>query len=143
MASQTERADILEIALAAAFGDGHDVVRIPETSSHALSESPVLQQKLPILTSRKTKLARSDDGIQATGGTHTAIAEQDVFAQIGGLGAQLPLMHTETGAERESSSRHFEGAPAAEASAVRPARDGFAIYPPAGHDTRCAHASLL
>jgi hypothetical protein len=143
VASQAEGADILEIALPATFGNRHDMVGIPKAPPHTRSDSPVPQQRLPIRTPRNAELARSGNRIHSAASADAAIAQQNVLAQIGRLGAQLPLMHAESGAKRESSARHLEGAPAAKASAVRSARNGSAINPPARHNAHCAHASFL
>ena len=48
MAAETERADVVEVALAAPFGDGYDVVGVPERFAGAAPEAPVVEQALAI-----------------------------------------------------------------------------------------------
>src|ERR1700750_3183605 len=54
MAAQAERADILEIALTAAFNDGNDVVGIPETFARPATQSPVGKERVAVCATRIT-----------------------------------------------------------------------------------------
>lgn len=76
-------------------------------------------------------------------GADAAIALEYLFADIGGLGAKLPLVNAELRAERETASRDFEGTPAAEAATIRAAWDEFAVDPTALHGPHGAHRLFL
>ncbi len=55
MASQTQRANILQIALPAAFGHRHNVIRIPQALPRPRLQPPMFQQRLPARAPRITQ----------------------------------------------------------------------------------------
>ena len=103
------------------------------------SDSPVLQQVAAVRSARTAERAQSGHSIDAAGGAHAAIAQEDLIAQISGLRSQLPLVHAVFGAEGESAAGDFERAPAAESATVGAAGNGAAIHPSASHDAQGAH----
>ena len=139
MAAQAERADVVEVAFTAAFGDRQDVVGVPQASAMEASDSPMLEQIAAIRSARMAQGAQGGDRIHAAGGAHAAIAQEDLIAEISGLRSQLPFVHAIFGAEGEAASEDLERAPAAEPAAVRAAGNGLSIHPSAAHDAQGAH----
>ena len=96
MALEAEGAHVGEIAFASAFGDGHDVVGVPQVAAMA----PV---PLELAAGGVVELAlvlAQGFGIEAALRADAAVAQEDLCAQVAGIGAQLPLMHARVGAER-------------------------------------------
>ncbi len=59
------------------------------------------------------------DGVDVADGADTAIASEDLVAEIAGVGAKTPLMHTVVAAERAAAfGEDFELAPAAKGQVV-------------------------
>lgn len=143
MAAEAESADVLQVAFAATLADRKDVVGVPEAFTVQAAHAPVLQQRVTARAARPAKLAQGGQRVDATSGAEAAVPREDLIAEVGGLRAQLPLMHAVVGAEGESASRHLERAPAAQATAVRTARDGAAIHPASGHNADGAHLLLF
>lgn len=143
VAMQTEGAEVVEVAFAAAFDDGDDVVGIPEAFAAAPADAPVLEKELAARAPRGAKPAEGGEGIGAADGADAAVAQEDLVAEIAWLGAKLPLVHAVAGAEGEAAAGNFERAPAAEAAAVGAAGDGFAVDPASGHGAYGAHLSFL
>src|SRR6185437_11909556 len=75
--------------------------------------------------------------------TNSAIAQQDLLAQISWLGSEFPLVHAEIGTEGKPSPGHFERTPAAQSAAIRTARNGFPIDPAAAHPSQRTHFFFL
>lgn len=143
MTAKTQGANVRQVALAAAFDDGDDVIGIPEGLARAGPEAPVSEKRGARCSAGEAKLAGGGDGIGTAVGTNTAIAFENSLAEIGGLGAQLPLVNAELGAEGEAAFGDFERAPSAKTAAVWTTRDGFAVDPAALHCARRAHRSVL
>src|SRR5688500_12911490 len=70
-------------------------------------------------------------GVDAAYGADSMIAAEYRFAQVAGVGAQLPFMHADRVAKREAAGGHFAAAPSAGAS--------LPLDPSAGFDTLPAH----
>ena len=143
MAAQTERAEVVEVALPAAFRDGNDVVGFPEGHARAATGLPLFEKPLAALAAGVAQGTPGSDGVDATLGTTAAVAQENLLAQIGGLGAQPPLVDAIRGAEGEAAARDFERTPAAETAAIGSARNRFAVDPSAGHGARKAHLYFL
>jgi hypothetical protein len=94
-------------------------------------------------SSGEAELAGSSDGVDAAIGADAAITLEYLFANIGGLGAELPLVNAELRAESEAATRDFEGTPAAEAATIGAAWDEFAVDPTALHGPHGAHKLFL
>jgi hypothetical protein len=143
MAAQAEGADVGEVAFATAFDDGHDVIGVPERFARTSAEAPMREERGAAGPSGEAQLAGSSDGVDAAIGADAAIALEYLFANIGGLGAELPLVNAELRAKREAAPRDFEGTPAAEAATIGAAWDEFAVDPTALHGPHGAHKLFL
>ena len=143
MAAETKGAKVVEVTLSASFDHGQDVIGVPEAFACTATQSPVAQQLVASGASGAAELARGGKGVDAASGAYAAITQEDLIAQICGLGAQLPFVNTEVGAEGKAARWHLERAPAAEAAPVRSARDRFAVDPTALHDAREAHSFVV
>jgi hypothetical protein len=93
MAEQAQSPHVVEIALPSAFFHREDVVGIPQAFSHAFLQSPVTHQGEPILTACSLQPHLLANRIDSAMGADPSISLQDLLAQIGGLGAQLPFVH--------------------------------------------------
>lgn len=142
MADQAERADVSQIALAAALDDRDDVIRVPQTPSRESLQSPVRQQFEPVCSARALQVEVRSPGVARANGANAAIAPEHLFAQIARIGSQLPFMDAPVGAERGPARRDFQIAPAAERAAVRSRRQRLPIDEAAGHGACCAHKRL-
>lgn len=94
-------------------------------------------------STRIAKFAGSGDGVQSADRANTLIAFEYFLAKVGGLGAQLPFVHTEFGTKGEAPPGYFEGTPAAETAPGGASRNRLAIGPPASHDSRRAHRTFV
>lgn len=143
MAAEAEGAEVGEVALASAFRDGDDVVGLPEGHAEAAGGFPEIEKLEALCAAGVAETAAGGDGVDAAGSAEAAVAEEDLLAEIGGLGTELPLVDTIVRAEGEAAARDFERAPAAEAAAVGSAGDGLAVDPAAGHGARGAHVLFV
>jgi hypothetical protein len=133
MAAQAEGTDILEIALASAFDDGNNMIRIPETFARPATQAPMLEKRGTICAARVAEFASRRNRIDSAGGADAAIAFENLFTEICRLRAQFPLVHAELGAEGVAATRHLKRTPATQATTVGAARNGVAINPTASH----------
>lgn len=92
MTTDAESPDVLQVALASTFRDRNDVVGIPETPA-AVVCGPMLEQETAIRATRTPELTHGRKGVDSAGSADAAIAQQNLFAKIAGLGAQLPFVH--------------------------------------------------
>ena len=81
----------------------------------------------------RLRCSQSGQAIHAARGADSAIAFQDFFAQIAGIGSETPLLHAPIRAKREAAFGHFQIAPAAQAAPVRTFGKAVAIGPAARH----------
>jgi hypothetical protein len=116
VAEETEGAEIVEVALAAAFGYGADVVGVPEgvaggDGAHAVET----ETGGPGRTSGSFEGVVGGDGVDVADGADAAVAGEDLVAEIAGVGAETPLMDAVVGAEGAAAFGHdLEVAPTAE-----------------------------
>ena len=143
MAAQAERAQVREVALAAAFDDGRDVIGLPEGAAGVAGQVPVVEQALARRAARALQDALRDQRVDTATFADAAIAFEHLVAEVAGVGAQTPLVHTIVGAEGAAALGHFRGAPAAEASAGCAAGEGAGSGPTSGHGAAGAHGSLV
>ena len=120
MADQAQRAEILEVTFAAAFRDGHDMVGIPKRPAREPFEAPVCEQLLPVTPSGPLQFEVCGTGIAVADGANAAFSLEDLLAEIAWVGAKTPFVDAPVRAEGEAPRRHFEVAPAAERTTVRP-----------------------
>ena len=121
VAEETEGAEVVEIALAAAFGDGADVVGVPEAAArgdgfHAVEAEAGFAGGV----AGSFEGVPGGDGVDAADGADAAVAGEDLVAEIAGVGAETPLVDAVVGAEGAAAfGEDFEFAPAAEREVVR------------------------
>src|SRR5262245_656725 len=109
MALEAQRAHVGEVALAAAFGHGHDVIRVPQV----FPPPPVL---LELAAGRIVELALVPAQrlrIESALGAHPVVALPDLLAQVAGIRAQLPFMDALRAAECVSTLGNLAAAAAA------------------------------
>ena len=109
MTEQTKSPHVGEIALAAAFHDGDDVVGVPQIAAPA----PVLLELLSGCVIELAFIFAQGFGVGAADRADAAVAQEDLLAKIAWVGAELPLVHTGVVAEGETPARHIFAAPAA------------------------------
>ena len=113
VALEAERAHVGEGAFAAAFGDGEDVVGVPEITAGA----PVFFELAAGAVVEYAFVFAEGFGVDAALGADAPVAGEDLGAEVAGVGAELPLVDAGGAAEGESALRDFGAAPAAAAAA--------------------------
>ena len=93
MATQAERADVVQVALPAALRYRQNVIRVPKALAGPGDESPMPHQGHAGSPARSLQLALLRDGVNPTVGAHALVAVQYLLAQVPRLRAQLPLVH--------------------------------------------------
>src|SRR4051794_4280161 len=94
MAANTQRTQILKIALSAAFDYRDLVIGVPETLSCEPPQPPSGKQFLTLGSTRLPQFAIRRDSIGAADCANTGIAQQNLIAKVAGISAQTPLVHT-------------------------------------------------
>ena len=143
MAPQTQRANILQVALPATLGHRHNVIRIPQASPRPSPQSPVLQQFRSPRSSRMPQLPFRRRRIYPAASANSPIPFEHLISNIARLCPQLPLVHAIRRAERVPPRRHLQRAPAADPPSIRPERPSFPIDPTALHHPPQTHVSVL
>jgi len=128
MAEEAECSDIVQVALAASFGYWEDVVGIPQAAAGGDGLHPVEAQTC---SSRSAAGAFECGvygyGVGVAGGADSAIASEDLIAEVAGVGAEAPLVNTVVAAEGATTpGDDLKLAPAAERQAVWSLGQGFA-----------------
>src|ERR1700733_14055685 len=116
MAAQAERAQVRQVALAAAFDDGDDVVGFPEGAAGEAGQVPEVEQARAGCAARALQDARGDEGVDSTTAADAAIALEHLIAEVAGVRAHAPVVDAAVGAEGAAAFRNFGRAPAAEAA---------------------------
>ncbi len=93
MTAKAQRAEIVEVAFAATFRHGQDMIRIPEGFARTCLQSPVRKQGGAACAARIAKLARRGHGVNTAPRAETTIALEHLFAKVGRLRTQLPLVN--------------------------------------------------
>ena len=120
MAEEAEGAEVVEVALAAAFGDGADVVGVPETAAggdglHAVEAEAGGSGG----TASAFEGVVGGDGVNVADGADAAVAHEDLAAEVAGVGAETPLVNAVVAAEGASAlGDDLEFAPTAEGESV-------------------------
>ena len=120
MAEQAEGAEVVEVALASAFGYGADVVGVPEAAAgddglHAVE----MQASCAGGAAGSFEGVVGGDGVDVADGADAAVAGEDLVAEVAGVGAETPLVDAVVGAEGAAAfGEDLEIAPAAEGEAV-------------------------
>ena len=120
MAEEAEGAEVVEVALTSTFGDGEDVVGVPEAASAGDGLHAVEAEACgPGGASSELEGGVGGDGIDATDGAVAAVAGEDLVAEVARVGAEAPLMDAVVTAEGAAAfGEDLEIAPAAEREAV-------------------------
>ena len=142
MADQAQGTDVLQVALAAAFRDGQDMVGIPQGPAVQLFQAPTLQESRPMRSLGSPQLEVCSTRINVASCANAAVPLEDLVAQIAWIGAKTPFVDAPRRAERRPARRNFKSAPAAERTAVRPLWKSGAIDEAAGHGPGGAHADF-
>lgn len=138
---QAERAHVGEVAFSAAFGNGDDVIGIPESFSAA--EIPRGESAGARGTPQAFDVVKLSRAIEAANGADAAVALKNPLPQMARIAAQLPFFDAPLGTEGEAPGRNFELAPAAEATAVRSFGERSAVGSSAGHEALGAHENRI
>lgn len=113
---EAEGAHVGEVAFAAAFGNGDDVIGIPKSFSAA--EIPASKGTSASGASEAFDVMKLSRAIEAADGADAAIPFENALAEMAGIGAQLPFLNAPFGTEGEATGRDFKLAPAAETAPV-------------------------
>ncbi len=134
VAGETKGAEIVQVALASAFGDGADVVGIPEGAAAGDGLHAIEAEAGDTGGSAGTfECVVDGDGVGLAGGADAVVAGEDLIAEVAGVGAEPPLVDAVVGAEGAASfGEDFEFAPTAEREAVGSAREGLRLGSAAG-----------
>jgi len=133
MAAETERPNIGEVALAPAFGNGHNVIRVPETPAVQRPQSPVRQQPRANASPAALQLTPRGNRIDAAVGAYAAVSLESLLTKITGIRAKSPLSYAPVGTERVPPLRYFEAAPPAQRTPVGALRQVFEASVSARH----------
>jgi hypothetical protein len=124
VAEEAEGAEVVEVALAAAFGHRADVVGVPEAAARGHGFHSVEMEACDAGGAWcPFEGVVGGDGVDAADCTDTAIACEYLIAEVARVGAETPLVDAIVAAEGAAAFReNFEIAPAAEWQAVRAGR---------------------
>jgi hypothetical protein len=116
VAEEAEGAEIVEVALAAAFGYGTDVVGVPEGAADGDGAHTVEAETGGSgRASGSLECCVGGDGVDVAAGADAAVASEDLVAEVAGVGAEAPLVDAVVAAEGAAAfGEDFEVAPAAE-----------------------------
>jgi hypothetical protein len=76
-------------------------------------------------------------------GAYAAVALQDFFADVPGIGSQSPFLNTPIGAEGDATFRDLDITPTTEIPAVCSYRKALTVNPAAGHGPGGTHGSIM
>jgi hypothetical protein len=122
MTEQAERPDVIEVALAATFGDGDDVIGLPQAAAagdalHSIKPHARLARGTP----RPLECSEGSQRVDSADGAASAIASEDLIAEIARVGAKTPLVYAVVAAEGAAAfGEDLELTPPAERQAVWP-----------------------
>jgi hypothetical protein len=143
VAAQAERAQVREVALAAAFDDGDDVVGLPERAAGRAGEVPVVEQALAGRAAGALQDALRNERIDTATFADAAIALEHLITEVAGVGAETPLVYAVVGAEGAAAFGNFNRTPAAEAASGCASGEGTVGGVASGHGAAGAHALWL
>ena len=142
VAEETEGAEVVEVTLAAAFGDWANVVGVPEAAAgcdglHAVEAEAGGAGG----TSGSLEGVVGGDGVDGAYGADATVAGKDLVAEVAGVGAETPLVDAVVAAEGAAAfGENFEFAPAAEGQVVGADRESVTRGAAAGEGARDDHA---
>jgi len=120
VAEEAEGAEVVEVALASAFGHGADVVGVPEAAACGDGLHSVKMETCDAgRASCSFEGTVSCDGVDAADGADASVAGEDMIAEVARVGAETPLVDAVVTAEGAAAfGENFELAPAAEWQAI-------------------------
>ena len=120
MAEEAEGAEVVEVALAAAFGYGADVVGVPEAAAGGDGLHAVEMEACGAGgAAGSSEGVVGGDGVDAADGADAVVAGEDLVAKVAGVGAETPLVDAVVAAEGATAfGDDFEIAPATEGQFV-------------------------
>jgi hypothetical protein len=141
VAEPAANAEVVEVALASAFGYGADVVGVPEGAAAGDGLHAVEAEASGAGGASGTAEGGVDgDGVGLTDGADAAVAGEDVVAEVAGVGAETPLVDAVVGAEGAAAFGYdLEVAPAAEGQIVGAAWEGVGFCVAAGEGASGKH----
>ena len=120
MAEQAEGSEVVQVALASAFGYGADVIGVPEATAcgdglHSIET----QSGCSGGATSSFECVVGGDSIDVADGAGAPVAGEDLVAKVAGVSAETPLVDAVVAAEGAAAfGEDFEVAPAAEGQAV-------------------------
>jgi len=90
---QAQSTKIIEITLAPALCYRQNMICVPETLPDAFAKTPVSHEFDPLFAARIPQPAEFLHGIDAAPRAHAFVTKKDLFAQISGLGSELPFVN--------------------------------------------------
>ena len=120
VAEETEGAKVVEVALAAAFGYGTNVISIPQAAPggdglHAVE----MEAGCTGWGAGSLECVVGGDGVDVADCADAVIAGEDLVAEIAGIGSKAPLVNAVVGAEGAAAfGNDFKVAPTAEGELV-------------------------
>jgi hypothetical protein len=120
MAEEAEGTEVVEVALATAFGYRADVVGVPQAAARGDGLHAVeMETGGAGRTAGSFEGVVGSDGVYRADGTDAVVAGEDLVAEVAGVGAETPLVDAEVRAEGASAfGDDFEIAPATEGQIV-------------------------
>ena len=121
VAEEAEGAEVVEIALATAFGYGTDVVGVPERAAggdglHAVE----MQAGGAGGAAGSFERVVGGDGVDVADGADAVVAGEDLVAEVAGVGAETPLVDAVVAAEGAAAlGEDLEFAPSTEGEFIR------------------------
>jgi hypothetical protein len=116
VAEEAEGAEVVKIALAAAFCYRTDVVGIPQAAARSDRLHAVeTEARGAGGTAGSFEGIVGGDGVDVADNADSVITGEDLVAEVAGVGAEAPLVHAVVAAEGAAAFREdFQVAPAAE-----------------------------
>ena len=137
MALKTERAHVRQITFSASFGYRNNVIRIPQRLPAA--GAPFRLRFAARAAAQPPDMPKLRHAIQAAKDADPVVTSENLLPEVAGIGPQPPLLDAPVGAKSEPACRHFQTAPAAQATPVASFRKNFTIRSPARHRALAAH----
>ena len=138
---EAEGAEVVEIALAAAFGYRADVVGVPEAAATGDGLHAV-ETEAGGASGAFGSLERivGGDGVDVAGGADATVAGKDLVAEVARVGAKTPLVNAVVAAKCAAAfCEDFEVAPTAERQAVWAFAESAGCGAAAGEGARDKH----
>jgi len=107
MAFQAERTQIVDVALAAAFDHGNDVIGVPQALSRPGFQAPIGKRPLAAFPGQAAHAVELGDAVDAAEGAYAPVAFEHMLAQVTRIGAKFPFVYAEIRAKGSAPGGHF------------------------------------